>query len=355
MRPELGQNLEQYSNIAETKQQKPDKHELEQLESELYSVIGQASRERSSAPRDQRRIFRIQQEKQRVMEQLKKQLANLDDPEARAELQMDDRYVMSRDGKLYSMSEPSGETEVSYGELLTDGDWGINYGLDPNTVPRTIHKRYLVEGAKRQLRNFLDEQIIVDETSSRGTDYKKKHAYHKLAEERESGHEQMGHVAEKMVRNFLEKIVYDYPEVNFEVERADVFQDVEQKIDFIIHRRPRKRGVKVEVDEKPGDQGIQFTTNRSDENINRKRAQLENARRKLSEQDQIDDIVLVSVPLYKFGGVYDEWKDKKKPAGGPDKLWQEDVKKEIFFNVMKGLLSEQEIGIEWTKVSRGNA
>ena len=66
----------------------------------------------------------------------------------------------------------------------------------------------------------------------------------------EFGSEQQGIIAEKMVKNFLKKLSMD-TDADFEIIDADVYQDVEQKVDFIIHRKnkDKNKGAKVQESE----------------------------------------------------------------------------------------------------------
>jgi len=130
----------------------------------------------------------------------------------------------------------------------------------------------MVEMARKQLRRLLDEQIIADESTSRKTHEWKQEAYKARGRELDETHG--GLIAEKMVRNMLKKLSIDFG-ADFVIEDSNIYYDVEKKIDFIIHRRSRRRGVNVKASKAFRDIGVQFTTNASEKNQDRKQTQID--------------------------------------------------------------------------------
>ncbi len=126
-----------------------------------------------------------------------------------------------------------------------------------------------------------------------------------------------------MVKTFLKKVAIDTG-VDVEVLDADVYQDVEQKIDFIIRRRAHRRLAHVEETHRE-DIGVQFTTRTDAEMFKHKGAQLSKARERADSE--VEDIVLVSVPFRDATAVYRTW-EKTKSLGGPDHLWSGQKKKD---------------------------
>jgi hypothetical protein len=282
------------------------------------------------------------------MKSFKQKIADLDNPETTAERKEGQVLIMYNQGteKFYQVEK--GMEPISVGEIMTDGDWGIEYYLDPETIPRNIRKRYIIESAKNRIQSKLDEQIIIDEISNQKTDKFKRETYGRIKADAEKGYDPTGIIAEKMVKNFLKKLTYD-SDVNFRLIEADVFQDVEQKVDFIIHRKKHTRGVGVDENDQSGDIGIQFTTNPSQHKLRQKSQQIERAKSKLAEEDAVEDIVLVSIPLNQTRDIYRKW-SLDKSGGGPDKLWTQDTKETIFKEVMKDFLAPKEIQEQWGKV-----
>lgn len=324
-------------------QQTPEMTENEQLDTELSLsfYIDKAADNFQTEKTDQAQIHQLQLKKQVIMGALKQSLANLDNPTAVEANLLPARQIALIDDQ-YRWKIGKEERPVSLGEIMTDGDWGINYHLDPASVPRNVRKQFLVETARRELGSCLDEQICINEMSSALVDDKKQQAYHRIYEEHQAGKidRHTGLIAERMVCNFLKKITYDF-EVDFKINHADAYQDVNQKIDFIISRQTHKRGVRVETEEQKT-MGIQFTINSDQAVTEHKEQQVSRANRKLTSQDHIDSIVLVSLPMENIRKNFEAWQ-KTRAAGGPDKLWSSAEKQTVFRGVMAGFLTEAEL------------
>jgi len=244
----------------------------------------------------------------------------------------------------------SGEKEmaITFGEVLTDLDWEIEYQFDPASVPRDFRKQYLVEQAKHKLKKLLDRQITRHEKDSKKIDELRRKAYTGLFEEQRDNRETKGHLAEKMVRNFLKKIAIDL-NLSLEVFEADVHQDVEDKIDFVLRRRSYDRGVKVEEGEVKQDLGIQFTIDMRIDTEFRKRKQLERAKR-LGSELNLDDLVLVRIDLNDLViPAIRDW-EKEKPPGGPDRFLPSAIKRKIFFELLANIFTPKEIETAWQRV-----
>jgi hypothetical protein len=218
--------------------------------------------------------------------------------------------------------------QVTLGELLTDGEWGLDYALHA-AMPRAVKRRYVLEMAKRELRELLDKQILHHEI---GRAPEGKHLFKSML----AGtlQERPGNVAEKMVRNFLKKAAIDLG-MEFEIIEADVHQDTIQKIDFIIHRTNHNRGTRVET-------GVQFTTSTSSETLKDKRQQIAEARKRTKKTCEVDDIILVTLPLSYTMELVERWKSTGLP-GGPDAMWERSQKAEVLRRVLEGVVPDDEI------------
>ncbi len=296
MRPRFRESLEQYGAIAKDLKS-AENSELSTLGAVLHWHIAKEAETSATSQDAQFSIFEMQQKKQAIMDWLKSELRKLDELEAKHE-QPKGSILISRadDGRFYRLRNTGAEKQersyVTLGELLTDGDWGLNYFLDPATMPRIVRKQFLVEEAKRQLQAYLDDQIITAEVSSTYTDSGRADAYKALRAERESGQEAGGHALERMVRNFFRKLQIDH-NLPVDIEHTDVFQDVDQKIDFIFRRPRRLRGIGVMEEEGAQDIAIQFTKNTDPSVLERKMRQIRSAKRQLTEEDRVADIRLV--------------------------------------------------------------
>lgn len=323
-------------------------HLRQEAEKRLKTIPGgdkNKTERREALIKEQGEIFDIQKEKQELIKWLKEERAKLNDPEYRPEKEEGAKEVVFGGGKYYC--EHNGKlTEVSYADLMTDGIWGINYFLDPQTVSKSVRKKFILESTRDKLYDLLDDQIYADEGTREDLHEWKQQAYVRSQEDKESGIEKAGIIAEKAVYGFLRRISIGL-DVDFKVLRADIFEDVEHKIDFILHRKKRMRGVDVETiddkDESVDNLGIQFTINTREDVLKKKGRQVKRVKEHIDEFEDIEDLVLVSVPIKTMMNTYNEWKDEDRPTGGPESLWSKEVKQRVLAGVLEGFISEEEI------------
>jgi len=152
----------------------------------------------------------------------------------------------------------------------------------------------------------------------------------------------MGFAAEKMMIQLFRKLEIDRG-LPCQVLGADVYQDVAQKIDFIIRRTDHTRGVRVEDGgEEVQNKGIQFTLNTQRFVLNRKIDQIRRSKQKLTEEDRIDDIMLVVMDMKWMVDAYRQW-EEDKPPGGPDKFLDGAVRKQISKRTLEGMFTKEEL------------
>lgn len=355
MREIFRRSLERYGEIAKDEKRigrsdaSEDKKnsEIDRMATVLDWHLAQRAGRAGTEKGVQADIFLLQQEKQAIMEELRQAIAGLDGAAAeKRELPPEARSVVGHDGKLFWRRSDGREQELSFGEIVTDGAWDIDYDLD-DSVPRNQRKRLLIERAKRRLADLADRQIAKEEIASRNTDHGRRKAY-KAVEERVGDTElPMGFVAERMMVQFLRKLEID-GDLPYSVEEADLFQDVNQKIDFIVRRSDHRRGVRVE--EGRGKEveaaGIQFTLNTNQAVLKHKEDQIRKSRGKLTGEDRLDDILLVAMDMRWVIDAYRRW-EKEKPPGGPDKFLAPVLRETIFKKTLSGLADREELDREW--------
>ena len=326
MRPGFRNTLEHYGDVSK-KMEVAEPRDLGKLSNVLDYFIKEAMKNSGTSEQTQFEIFSIQQSKQIIIEGLKADLSELDNPNSKFERQHSTHLIYGHEGKYFRSPEHGTDAELTAGEILTDGEWGLKYQLDPETMPRMVRKEFLIREAKRKLMELADQQIIKHETNRRGTDTQKREAYVRSAADKRDKKFISGWVAEKMVKNLLTKLAVDEG-LDIEVLDTDIYQDIDQKIDFIIRRKSHNRGVEVETLPTANRLGIQFTTDPRPETKERKLRQIRNSKFQLDRTDHIDDIVLVSI---QFGYIQDIWNrwNKTQAPGGPDKLLDPDIKKQI--------------------------
>lgn len=350
MRSNFEKDLSGFSTLAKEERKEFNMPEdVERFQRVLDRRLGQAAQLQGTSVENQRKIYEVQKEKQKIMTRLKNSLACLDDPECQFEKEEGVRMASyDRTKRTFVYKPENGQRqEATFGEIVTDLDWDVRYHLDKNTVPRNLLKEYLIERAKSSLNKLLDSQIIESEIYGNTAVPGRKKAYQAYKEDVESGvqSERSGFIAEKVVKNMLRKMVYDGG-ADFKVIEADVFQDVEQKIDFIIRLVDKKRGVKVTADETRKDVGIQFTLNYQARR--HKEAQIKKSKQNMSAaKGSIDDIVLVAFPSNFARAIVEEWKKSGCPAGGPDKFLYRRTAGKLFRSLMKNLLPDDQINQYW--------
>lgn len=317
-------------------------------EPDIAELIDRTAKHFHTTARAQENIFKLQGMKSEIMEALHQTLHAIN--EGKGVISGEDAHLVRYDSENDTLLATIDASEVPLraSELYTDGEWNIEYAL-PGTVPRTILRRFALSCAKRELQALLDRQIVEDEVGRKNYASgrsKGGSVFHRIQEG--TFQEGMGNIAEKMVRNFLTKAAMDL-DLDITVIKADLYQDTIEKIDFIIRRKSRNRG--VEVSETDGtDIGIQFTTNTSREGQQHKQEQLEMARLHAKEVGEVDDIVLVTMPLQSTGALYAEWSARPMP-GGPEKLWSSEIKVKVLRGILEGILSEEEVDAAVARLS----
>ena len=353
MRRQFGETLERYSKI--TKEElKPKSERIDpkvDLQQALDWEIAQERQYSKTPKQSQEQIVELQRRKQRVMRWLKRELAVLDDPDGKPE-HSSNAITVEQEGDVFyyndnRASKGQQRKGMTLGDLLTDGDWGNVYFLNPATVSYSVRKQFLIEEAKRRIWELFDKQVFIEEETSERTPDRPKEILGKMRQERESGVEKSGHILERIVRNYFRKMAINH-ELPFEVMPADTHQDVRQAIDFILHRDMRHRGVGVNEEDR-ADIGIQLTSNVDPEVLAKKHNVISHALRRMDERDPVADIVLVAMPFKESAGrLLSRWKNEGRPPGGPDRYWDSDTKIELFYKVLDGFATQQELR-EWSK------
>jgi len=121
MRPGLKKTLEGYGDVAKNMETKTSR-ELGPLSNVLDFYIKQAVERSGSSENIQFEIFTLQQKKQRIMQQLKDALKELDNPEAKFERQPDAHLIYEHNGQYFRSQDHGEDLELTPGEILTDGE-----------------------------------------------------------------------------------------------------------------------------------------------------------------------------------------------------------------------------------------
>lgn len=343
--------LEANEQISSYKRSQTDE-ERSGLRKEFDETAGEFIREGIWSRETSAEILGLQKEKNDVMDQLHEKIRSLENNEEVAGFSEGEprRVEWNKAGHRAMVVLPSGKkAPATVGELVTDGEWGLHYILSED-IPRDIKKRFIIAEARRKILALADKQIIETERMKKTTHEggETSPTYRAIYEE-EKSKKKMGIIAEKLTKTFFQKNIIDH-ELDMRLEEVDVQRDVDQKIDFILHLPFRKRGVGSEASEKRENIGIQLTINTEKKNQEHKKRQVAEAKKHLDED--VDDLVLVTLPLNELYLLLHRWEEDEMRPGGPIKKWWKDSQKEqIFRGVLQELFSDQEITGMWQSIS----
>lgn len=303
----------------------------------------------------ERDVYRLQMEKADIMNELHQKIQAIEDGESvRGFAEGESRDVEWNKAAHRAMVKLSSgiRAPATVGELMTDGAWGLAYKLGKE-VPKDIKKRFVVTEARRKILDLADEQIIraemVKRTTREGGETSPSYREIFEATQREK---RDGIIAEKLVKTFFVKNIIDH-ELPLRFQEVDVHEDVERKIDFILHLPRHDRGVGVEEPTEREDIGVQLTTNPTKGAQKRKNKQIAESKERPSENTAVvDDIVLVTLPLKRLNEQYQKWKEEGKRPGGPMRRWDGEQRKQIFQGVLQGLFTDEKIAEMWEQVCK---
>jgi hypothetical protein len=205
-----------------------------------------------------------------------------------------------------------------------------------------LHKKlndFLFSNLNKNLAQNMSEKI-------RQQDLLKAQAYKKIAERSDMKSEQLGVKAEQIILGVLESIAIDRPDLGFDVLEANAYQDVNNKIDFIIDTKHKKRGVGVESTENIENNdifqgksiGIQFTINAT--KAEHKAEQIMKAKER---GVTVDDIIYVQIEQKVLQEAISKWEKSGKSISGPWKFLNPEIRVQTLINLFKDILSEEQI------------
>jgi len=324
--------LEKISHHQESIDSRRDKGEHINIDDdileEMFSEMKFSGGQNAGRQRREKEILRLQVEKQKIMDRLHYNLKSIDNAEKYPRVHEENAIDIRYDDD--SSSFFAGKESVSLGQLLSDGDWGIQYDLD-ESVPRKVKKKYYVEEAKRRLRQFYDKQISQDNESicSKPEDLRR------LDE---------GIIVEMVVANLFSRLVFD-AKPGFSLVPGNAYEDGFLKADFILRTDKQiQRG--VHSNSSDGNViGIQLYAGSSAKKIEKKDQQIQ----RLLESGKLpfDDLVLVNIPLKGIKQIVVDYlttmEDGKISPGGPTIFMQISDKERIIRGVLDKFVSDQEI------------
>ncbi|HSI21029.1 MAG TPA: hypothetical protein VLA04_05025 [Verrucomicrobiae bacterium] len=348
-------HLQKVNELAARELDATDPDEKEVVEEDVDRALAEHALARIADLDSQYDIFEIQKEKQEIMRQMRAALHDVDNPDVGPYETARDAItvVYNEDNDCYAVKTPKGEELLTEGEILANMEWGFRYALGSD-APRSIRKRYIIEDSKQQLRQCLDQQIHLDEQSSARVDRLKKKAYRNLMEDREKSQEPPGVIAEKVIATFFNRLQHD-SKLKFSFEQGDIYQDVTQKIDFIIKKNAHIRGVHTEEevdDTLPMASGIQFTLKQDADDLSHKQGQIDYSLREGGAKNEVSDIMLVSLSPKAQKGLFNAYNQfKEQKTHSVDRFIPKHIQEELFTHLLKGIFSPQQIAEQWQAIN----
>ena len=305
----------------------------------------------------EKEIFDVQITKQKVMKKLKESIKKIESGRNIAPAENAKKVLYNENTNCFEYSMHGQNACVTFGDIVSDLKWGVEYDLGEN-CPKIIQKQLLLEKAKSEIFSLYDKQLMQIQMSDPSVNEKVKLTYDlRLSPEKELAffEKASGSIFEKMVKNLLNQITIDLPDLGIVVEDVNSLQDVEGKIDFILKFKKNVRaGVIEEIKPPiPEDQnaksvmGIQFTMVSGDGNseqrkkFNYKMDQIEKAKKEglYTFKSKIDDLVLISVPVSSKEVIkkYNDWKALGKPPGGPESMFDINTRIEFLKTLLNGM------------------
>ena len=240
----------------------------------------------------------------------------------------------------------SGEEGLTIGAIVAARHMGIDVNLpdelDQSGDGKKLRKVLVQKISEDRIATNVNRElgtILAEKTKMR--DVLKSEAYQKIADRAGIKSEQLGVQAEQIMMGALEAIAIDHSDLGLSITPGNAYQDVEEKIDFIISTKTKRRGVEVEKNETTFDEkhiGIQFTINSSKQE--HKADQIKKAK---ARGVDVDDILYVAIDMKILAQAISDWKKVNKPVKGPWAYLPEQVRKTAITNFFDSILTTDQI------------
>lgn len=257
--------------------------------------------------------------------------------------------------KFY-VEEARGKKYLALGDIVADHTWGIKYRADisiPPRVKRMLEKRIVINEARRAIEDIYDDELGQIYGIASGVGSITENKLESKVKKWESDKGFVGIIAERAIREFLNRASFNNPGLNFFVERSNAFEDTELKYDFKIRKRLNTRGVAIEGIDMPREEykeekqkiGLQLTISSAVKPLSYKAKQIRQAKTQLEfsgtkrfVRRKVNDIVLVALDLPQFGSYFRRWLEEGKPSGGPEQYMSIEEKKRVLLEATKNFI-----------------
>lgn len=260
-------------------------------------------------------------------------------------------------GNFFIFGKKGAKMKVSFGDIMRSSTWGTNFKLN-DSVDKSAKKKFVLMETKKRLFDLYNKQLaLIGANTSVNRGGGMDDAYEAIMNRQDNDLEniQSGILAEKMVESFFTKISFDYPEIPFSFESVDIYDDVEDKIDFVFKIKSHSRGMSVETEDFR-DIGVQLTMNKKA--LASKKAQIDRIKR--DHKLNVDDIVLVALPIRNIQEALQEWKNlpkNEKLSKAPEDFLSEGMQEAMFKSILEKLPKELNIDPEkyWNLIKKGES
>lgn len=342
--------------------------------------------ERNTDAETQDKIFNIQKEKQDRITELIHRIKIIQSaypinpeetpPNAVNKLRLENEYNQSKSNRItYSKGVYYIEGKVIHpAEILAAVVWGksAKCNLDPNSVPRQFQLKYEHARAKSQIKKKTDKQIFLDGISKATMRAKSKNKFGLLRAyqgiEKNYNLEDTapkGALAEAVSREFLRKcsLVLGEP---FTVIDSDPCLDAEFACDYKIRIPDNTSDDVVTIDEipkYPKNTSSEFVVQMGTFESERERSRhLTEKRKRIQEvlddlgitdttpagddpehtntREQLGNYVIVLLRRNILATAFERWQTNGGKPGGPDKLLDKTVKKNIFMTNLSHIIKK---------------
>jgi hypothetical protein len=245
----------------------------------------------------------------------------------------------------YKKSFVVGGEKASMGQIVAARHLGIDIGLplnekasgDEKKLKKLLIERTTNDALYGELNRELASALAVKMLRE---DMFVAKAYEAIAKRSDAENTQPGIFAENIMIGVAESIAIDRPDLGITVIPANAYQDVHDKIDFIVATSTKRRGVGVDAKALPDESrsvGVQFTINTS------KAAHKAEQIAKAKERGvHVDDIVYVAIESSLLRQAIKKWENAGKPISGPWAHLSSDIRAATLKGIFGGVLSDDQ-------------
>ncbi|MBP9749481.1 MAG: hypothetical protein KBD21_02025 [Candidatus Pacebacteria bacterium] len=241
-----------------------------------------------------------------------------------------------------------GASSLTVGDMAVAPLWDHDYHLAPE-VPLPYKLTYLNACAAHAQSETSDRAWMLEEVCASYNENSptREALLHMLQREKDPS----GIIAERMVKSLFTKLCTD-ADLEIDIQHVSARDDVEDKIDFILHMKGHVRGAGTTLTRESGrDIGVQFTLDERATDRKMKQIEYVKRREKVLGNRRVDSHVLVTLPLRDVETLHAEWqKSDHRIPGGPETLWSPEIQEQVFRGVLQKLPAGLiDIDAEWDK------